>query len=132
MSGPFGALDAAASGASMASLWMDVLGHNLANLNTTTATDQEAFRAKYLVLAEEASGEGVTVQEVVAASGDAPLRYDPTHPLADEDGMVQGPLVDTAGQMSDLILASRHYQMNLQVVGAAEEAYRSALGIGRP
>ena len=52
--------------------------------------------------------------------------------LADEDGMVQGPLVDTAGQMSDLILASRHYQMNLQVVGAAEEAYRSALGIGRP
>lgn len=132
MSGPFGALDAAASGASMASMWMDVLGHNLANLNTTTATGQEAFRAKYLVLAEDASGEGVTVQEVVAASGDAPLRYDPQHPLADEDGMVQGPLVDTAGQMSDLILASRHYQMNLQVVSAAEEAYQAALGIGRP
>lgn len=131
MSGPFGALNSAATGAAMASTWMDVLGHNLANLNTTTSTDQEAFRAKYLVLAEDSNGEGVQLQEVVAASGDAPLRYDPAHPLADEDGMVQGPIVDTAGQMSDLILASRHYQMNLQVVSAAEEAYQSALGIGR-
>ncbi len=132
MSGPFGALDAARSGASMASMWMDVLGHNLANINTVTATDQEAFRAKYVVLTEDAAGEGVDVQEIVAASGEAPLLYDPDHPLADEDGMVQAPMVDTAGQMSDLILASRHYQMNLQVVSAAEEAYRSALNIGRP
>jgi len=131
MSGPFGALDAAASGASMASRWMDVLGHNLSNLNTVTSTDSDPFRAKFLVLAEGSGGKGVQIQEVVAASGDAPLRYDPDHPLANEDGMVQGPIVDTAGQMSDLIIASRHYQLNLQVVKAAEEAYQSALGIGR-
>ena len=131
MSGPFGVLNAAASGASMASTWMDVIGHNLANINTVTATDTEPFRAKFLVLAEDSSSEGVQMQEIVAAAGDAPLRYDTQHPLADENGMVQGANIDTAGQMSDMIIASRHYQMNLQVVKAAEEAYQAALGIGR-
>ena len=45
--------------------------------------------------------------------------------------MVQSALVDTAGTMSDLIIASRHYQMNLQVVKTAEESSQAALQIGR-
>lgn len=131
MSGPFGAINAASSGASMASTWMDVLGHNLANANTMTSTEGEPFRAKYLVVQEQSDAEGVQLREVVSASGDPQLVFDPTHPLADEDGLVQGALVDTAGTMSDLIIASRHYQLNLQVVQTAEEAYQSALQIGR-
>ena len=38
---------------------------------------------------------------------------------------------DVAAQMSDLIVAQRSYQMNLQVSRAGEEAYQSALRIGR-
>ena len=131
MSGPFGAIRTASTGASMASTWMDVLGHNLANSNTVTHTDDEPFRAKFMVVQERAESEGVQLREVISASGDAPLVFDPTHPLADEDGMVQSALVDTAGTMSDLIIASRHYQMNLQVVKTAEESYQAALQIGR-
>ncbi|MCB0990325.1 MAG: flagellar basal body rod C-terminal domain-containing protein [Acidimicrobiales bacterium] len=132
MSGPFDAIEFAATGASMASTWMDVLGHNLANVNTTTRTGEEPFRAKYLIVKENSRREGVDMADIVSVAGDAPLRYDPDNPLADEDGLVQGPLIDVAGQMSDMILASRHYQLNLQVVRAAEEAYQAALGIGRP
>jgi len=131
MNGPFGAIRTAASGASMASAWMDTIGHNLANANTVTSTDGEPFRAKYLVVQERAGAGGVELREVVSASGEAPLIYDPTHPLADEDGLVQGAMMDTVGTMSDMIIASRHYQLNLQVVKAAEEAYQSALEIGR-
>ena len=131
MSGPFGAIRAASSGASMASTWMDVLGHNLANTNTMTTTDEEPFRAKYLVVQQRGAADGVQLREVVSASGDAPMIFDPTHPLADEDGLIQGALVDTAGTMSDLIIASRHYQLNLQVISTAEQAYQSALEIGR-
>ncbi|HEC11599.1 MAG TPA: flagellar basal-body rod protein FlgC [Acidimicrobiales bacterium] len=133
MSGPFGAIDIARTGATMASRWMDVLGHNLSNVNTVTSTDSEAFRAKYLVVREDvaAGGSGVQLTDVVKAEGDAPLYYDPENPLADENGNVQGPVIDVAGQMADLIVATRHYQMNLQVVSAAEEAYQAALGIGR-
>ena len=52
-------------------------------------------------------------------------------PLADENGLVQLSQVDVATEMTDLIVASRHYQMNLRVVTAAEEAYEAALQIGR-
>jgi flagellar basal-body rod protein FlgC len=131
MSGPFGAIRAASSGASMASTWMDVLGHNLANSNTMTRTDEEPFRAKYLVVQQRDAADGVALRELVSASGEAQLVFDPDHPLADEEGLVQGSLVDLAGTMSDLIIASRHYQLNLQVIKTAEEAYQSALGIGR-
>lgn len=131
MSGPFGVIRAAATGASMASTWMDMLGHNLANTNTATRTGEEPFRAKYLVVSEQGGADGVRLREVVSASGDAPRVYDPLHPLADEDGLVQAPLIDPAGTMSDLIIASRHYQLNLQVVTTAEETYQAALQIGR-
>lgn len=131
MSGPFGAIQNAATGASMASMWMDVLGHNLANTSTLTSTAEEPFRAKYLVVQQRAAADGVQLREVVSARGDAPVIFDPDHPLADEDGLVQGALVDTAGTMTDLIIASRHYQLNLKVVTAAEESYRAALQIGR-
>ncbi len=131
MSGPFGAIRTAATGATMASTWMDMLGHNLANTNTMTSTNDEPFRAKYLVVQERTGAEGVQLREVVSATGDAPVVFDPDHPLADEDGVVQGALIDTAGTMSDLIIASRHYQLNLQVVKTAEESYQAALQIGR-
>ena len=41
------------------------------------------------------------------------------------------PVVEMAGQMSDLIVAQRGYQMNIQVIRAGEEAYQAALRIGR-
>ena len=131
MNGPFGVIRAASTGATMASAWMDMLGHNLANVQTLTRTGDEPFRAKYLVVQEQSNARGVQLRQVISASGDAPLIFDPTHPLADEDGLVQGALIDVAGTMTDLIIASRHYQLNLQVVSAAEEAYQAALGIGR-
>ena len=131
MSGPFGVIRAASTGATMASAWMDMLGHNLANIRTMTRTSEEPFRAKYLVVQEQSNAKGVQLRQLVSASGEAPVVSDPMHPLADEDGLVQGSVIDVAGTMTDLIIASRHYQLNLQVVKAAEEAYQSALGIGR-
>lgn len=125
----------AGSGVTMASRWLDTLGHNLANVNTYTTPGEEPFRARFLKVRETADalgrGEGVEVSSIVAAEGDAPLHFDPENPLADEDGLVQGPVIDLAGQMSDLIIASRHYQVNLRVITTAHDAYKNALTIGR-
>ena len=57
--------------------------------------------------------------------------FDPDHPSADAQGYVTMPLVDLAGQMTDLILATRSYQMNVQVLQDAREAYQTALRIGQ-
>ncbi|MEO1062739.1 MAG: flagellar basal body rod C-terminal domain-containing protein [Actinomycetota bacterium] len=134
MPGPFGAMHNAASGVSVGQRWIDTLSHNIANINTYTATDQEPFRARFLVIEEAGSAgstSGVRLQSITRAEGDAPIVFDPEHPLADENGIVQGPLIDLSGQMTDLIIASRHMQANSRVITAAREAYESALSIGR-
>jgi len=56
---------------------MDVIGHNLANVNTVTSPEEEPFRAKYLVVQERADGDGVQLREVVSATGDVNL--DPSY-----------------------------------------------------
>jgi flagellar basal body rod protein FlgC len=40
-------------------------------------------------------------------------------------------VIDLAGQMADMVVASRHYQVTLRVVSAAQEAYEAVLSIGR-
>ncbi|MEM9035309.1 MAG: flagellar basal body rod C-terminal domain-containing protein [Actinomycetota bacterium] len=134
MSGPFAAMHNGASGVSVSQRWIDTLSHNIANLNTYTSTDEEPFRARFVVFQENGGGtdpRGVQLRSIVRAEGEAPVVFDPEHPLADEDGIVQGPLVDLSGQMTDLIIASRHFQANTRVITAAREAYESALSIGR-
>jgi flagellar basal-body rod protein FlgC len=134
--GPFSTIDVGTTGVTFSRYWLDTLAHNIANVNTIHAPGEEPFRARYLRAEERASrlgdaGTGVRLAEVTVAQGDAPKVYDPDHPLADEDGNVTRPLVDMAGQMSDLIVAQRSYTMNIRVVQAAKEAYESALRIGR-
>ncbi|HHC08810.1 MAG TPA: flagellar basal body rod protein FlgC [Actinobacteria bacterium] len=132
----FESLDIAASGVGLAQTWLDTIAHNLANVNTVRPPGEEPFRAD-LVWAEENvegpgyNGSGVRVRRFVDQEG-APMRvYDPTHPLADEDGIVTLPVVDMAGQMADLIVAQRSYQLNLRVIETSREAYETALRIGR-
>lgn len=134
--GAFSTFDIAGSGLGTSQFWLDTIGHNLANLNTVRPGDQEPFRA-HMVVAQEirglnaSQGRGVAVTAVVEQGGDAPRTYDPENPLADDDGYVVHPVVDLGGQMTDLILAQRSYQANLQVISEAREAYQSALRIGR-
>ncbi|HXF73237.1 MAG TPA: flagellar basal body rod protein FlgC [Actinomycetota bacterium] len=136
MSGPFQDLDTAATGLAAAGFWLDTIAHNIANVNTLAPGDREPFRALSPVLAERIGaaggpGEGVAVVGVVRAAGPPDLVYDPTHPLADAEGYVARPVVDVVGQMVDMMMASRSYQANLQVLQAARERYEASLRIGR-
>lgn len=135
--GPFATIDIAATGSGVAQLWLETISHNLANVNTVRSPDDEPFRA-FLVHAEELTtgrggrGEGVHAIQLLRSEGEAPWVWDPDHPLASEEGYVVRPVIDVAGQMADLIVAQRSYQMNLEVIRTGEEAYQAALRIGRP
>lgn len=133
--GAFDALDIAASGADVSQLWLEAIAHNIANVNTVRAADQEPFHSK-LVHAEEALdangvGQGAKAVAILESNGDPMLVFDPDHPLASEDGYVVRPDVDLSKEMADMIAAQRSYQMNLQVVKTNEETYQAALRIGR-
>lgn len=128
----FGAIGIASTGLTVHRKWLDAVSDNLANLNTVRPTSEDAFRAKYVVAAESAGeNQGVQVAGIVEGSAEGRLVYEPSNPLADEDGYVRYPDIDMSSQMAQLIMAQRGYQANATVVDRARETYQAALQIGR-
>lgn len=111
--------------------WLDAVSDNLANANTATATDGEAFRARYVLAQAGAENTGVYVAGAEFGDAEGRIVHEPDHPLADEEGNVRYPDIDMSEQMGSLIMAQRGYQINAAVVDRAKETYQAALQIGR-
>lgn len=131
MMSTFGALNTAASGANLGRTWLEVVAHNIANVNTVRPANEEPFRAKLVVAQERSDGTGVTVAAITESNQAAPQLYDPGNPMADGNGVLVRPVVDLAGQMADMMAAQRSYQANLSVIRSSREAYESAMRLGR-
>ncbi|GMA35666.1 MULTISPECIES: flagellar basal body rod protein FlgC [Demequina] len=131
----FGAIGIAGTGLGVHRKWLDAVADNLANINTVRSTDEEAFRARYIVAQANATDGGadggVHVAGAVYGSAEGRLVYEPTHALADEDGYVRYPDIDMSSQMTQLIMAQRGYQANAGVIDRARDMYSTALTIGR-
>jgi flagellar basal-body rod protein FlgC len=127
----FDAIGIAGSALTVHRKWLDAVSDNLANMNTATSTDGEAFRARYVEAAEGTDGQGVYVKSTPQGDAEGRLAYQPDHPLADAEGYVRYPDIDLAEQMGALIVAQRGYQANAQVVDRARETYLAALEIGK-
>lgn len=127
----FGAIGIAGTGLTVHRKWLDAVSDNLSNVNTARSTAQDAFQARYVRVREMADG-GVQVAGVaLSGNTEGRLVYEPDNPLADEEGYVRYPEIDTASQMTQLIMAQRGYQANAAVVDRAKAAYEAALAIGR-
>lgn len=111
--------------------WLDAVSDNLANANTATATDGEAFRARYVLAQAGSENTGVYVAGAEFGDAEGRIVHEPDHPLADEEGNVRYPDIDMSEQMGSLIMAQRGYQVNAAVVDRAKETYQAALQIGR-
>ena len=128
--GAFASLRIAGSGLGMHQTWLDALSHNIANVGTVRAIDQEAFRAQ-LVVAESRDDGGVRVREIALTSAEGRMTYQPDHPLADEAGYVRLPDMEMSDQMTELIMAQRGFQASAQVTKFAQDTYQTAIGIGQ-
>lgn len=131
----FGAIGVSGSGLTVYRQWLDAISDNIANINDAAPTSGEAFRARFVVAqsANGSSGEGAGVQVsgIMLGSAEGRLVYEPSHPLADAEGMVRYPDIDLADQMTQMIMAQRAYQANLAVVDRARNSYEAALQLGR-
>jgi flagellar basal-body rod protein FlgC len=136
----FSGFRASASGMSAERMRMDVIAKNLANAHTTSMPGggppqpyrrQVAHFEPILRELEDRSvvTEGVRVSEV-SPDYKTPFDeiYDPSHPDADDHGIVRMPNVNTMKEMADLMTAVRAYEANLRAqemfVRMAERALR--------
>ncbi len=118
---------------------LDIVAQNIANAQTTRGPNGQPFSRQVVSfeteLVRRASG-GVPLQTVRVASISADRSqgdqvYNPQHPDAGPDGLVQMPNVNLSYEMVDLITASRAYEANLAVVKNARQMALKALEIGK-
>ena len=130
----FGAIGIAGTGVTVYRKWLDAVSDNIANMNDAKPTSGSAFQARYVIAQAVHYGQGGGGVEVGGAALGDPngrLVYEPTNPIADENGYVRYPDIDLGSQMSQMIMAQRGYEANLSVVDRAKDAYEAALNIGK-
>ncbi|HDS1745515.1 flagellar basal body rod protein FlgC [Pseudomonas putida] len=130
----FSIFDIAGSALSAQSERMNVTASNLANADTTSGPDNEAYRARQVVFETQyqdgSEVGGVRVSQVIEDGSPMRQEYRPGDPLADESGYVTMPNVEPVGEMVNMISASRSYQANVEVMAASKELMLKTLTLG--
>lgn len=133
------AVSAAGMGAER--LRVEVAAMNLAHANTVQDPSAPAFQPSRVVtraaapfgdMVEDAFSQlRLPMARVEPALTPPRLVADPGHPLANEQGLVAYPGVDTATEMVSMMGATRAYEANLAALNTARALALKALEIGR-
>ncbi len=128
------AMSSAASGLRAQTVRIRVSAENLANANSTgDKPGADPYQRKVPVfknyLDRETGAERVKVSGVRADTAPFTLKFDPTHPAADESGMVKLSNVSSLVEMTDMREAQRAYEANLNVVEASRSMLLAAVDI---
>lgn len=133
----FRIFDIAASGMTAQSTRLNTVSSNLANADSVSSSAGGAYRARQPVFAatlndvfNASSDVKVKVLGIVESQEPLQQRYAPTHPLANEDGYIFMPNVNTVEEMANMISASRSYQANVEVVNTSKQMLLRTLSLG--
>jgi len=128
--------DIAGSALGAQSQRLNVVASNLANAESATSSDGTPYKARQVVfsatrLHPQAGGMGVRVSSIIEDPAPARLVYDPKNPLADAKGYVTMPNVNVVEEMTNMISASRAYQINLDMMNTAKTLLLRTLALGQ-
>jgi len=132
----FDVFDVAGSGMRAQSLRLNVTASNLANGDNVATRPEDAYRARHPVFSsfmDEGGPEstGVRVLGIVESATPPVKRYEPAHPLADEDGYVFATNVNPIEEMVNMLSASRSYQSNVEVLNTTKDLLLGTLRLGQ-
>ncbi|ANF58375.1 flagellar basal body rod protein FlgC [Halotalea alkalilenta] len=114
---------------------MNAIASNLANADSVAGPDGRPYRARQVVFeldaAPGAAVGGVRVARVIEDQSPLRREFDPSSPLADEEGYIEMPNVDPSDEMVNMISASRSYQANLEVLNTQRSLVSMTLSLGQ-
>ncbi len=129
----FGIFHVAGSALAAQSVRLNTVSSNLANADVVAGRPEDTYQARAAVFAAQsaAQGGGVQVSGVETSNSPPEKRFQPGHPMADEQGYVYAPNVNPVEEMANMISAARSYQSNLEVVSTAKTLLLHTLNLGR-
>ncbi len=142
--------DIAGSGMSAQSIRLNTTSSNIANAETASSSTDEVYRARKPIFQAihqdmmgggergpfgfsegELESKGVSVQGIVESDAELQMRYQPEHPLANEEGYVFYPNVNVVEEMADMMSASRSFQTNVEVMNTAKSMMQRIMTLGQ-
>ncbi len=139
MSG-FKIFDVAGSGMNAQMLRLNLTASNLANADSVSSSIEQTYKSRQPVFAAElqntldrVNGTTAEVKVLGVVESPAPLQmeYAPNHPMANKDGYIFKPNVNTMEEMANMISASRSYQNNIEVLNTAKNMMLQTLRMGQ-
>lgn len=140
--------DIAGSGMNAQSVRLNTVASNIANADTVSSSTDQTYRARQAVFAtlfdeqqqalggplfapDSQAGQGVNVVGVVESDAELQARYEPDHPMANEEGYVYYPNVNVVEEMANMMAASRAYQTNVEIMNTAKTMLQRVLTLGQ-
>ena len=132
----FSILDVAGSALTAQSKRLNTTASNLANADSVTTANGQAYKAKQVVFEARPvnptdGSVGVRVSNVIEDQTPGRRVHDPKNPLADKEGYVTMPNVNVIEEMVNMISASRSYQNNAELMNTAKTLLLKTLQIGQ-
>lgn len=135
----------AGSGMSAQSVRLNTTASNMANAESVSSSIDQTYRARHPVFATVmqqyqdpsvemdgmSAGQGVEVRGIVESQAPLERRFEPSHPMADDEGYVFYPNVNVVEEMTDMISASRSFQMNVEMMNTAKQMMQRVLTLGQ-
>lgn len=134
----FNIFDIAGSGMSAQSLRLNTTASNLANANSVSSSVDQTYRARHpvfsAVLDDAQKGYkqgGVQVNGIVESQAPVRSEYNPSHPMANQDGYIFHSNVDSISEMANMMSASRSYQNNVEIANTSKQLLLRTLQLGQ-
>ena len=139
-------IQTSSSGLSAQRLRMNLISGNLANVNTTRTSQGGPYRRKEAIFSaqsikstfnkiltdrQKSQSAGVRVERVYEDPAPPVMKYQPSHPDANDKGYVAMPNINPLEEMVNMISATRGFEANVTAIKAAKDMALKALQIGR-
>lgn len=116
---------------------LGTIAKNIANSESISSTPEGTYRAQSpifkAVYDEYATGNEIAVKVVGIAEDTSPpqKQYDPGNPLADDNGFIYLPNINRVEEMSNMMSASRSFQVNVEMMNTSKELLLRTLTLGQ-
>jgi len=138
----FTGLNVSGSGLAAERLRVDLASANLANANSTQSLEGGPYRRRDPVLRAipqqgrfsselDRAVRNVQIERIRLDPRPPREVFHPSHPDADENGIVRLPNISTIEEIVNLRTAQRSYEANIAALGVSREMAQRALRIGR-
>ncbi|MCB1666977.1 MAG: flagellar basal body rod protein FlgC [Porticoccaceae bacterium] len=134
----FNVFNISGSALSAQSVRLNTISSNLANADMVSGNPDDVYRARYPVFSSAmemaAMGQdatGVRVSDIVESTLEARKEYAPGNPMADEDGYIYRPNIDSVQEMANMISASRSYQSSVEAMNTTKQLILRTINLGR-